>query len=579
MSDLTSPATIPADVNGYITLPVTVDATTLAQNAYAFIAAQIPGWVPPDGDLLAFAIQAMAMMVSARATIDAQVSTAIFQYFGGALLGVQPNLAASAETTTTWQMVDDQGYTVPAGTQIGFQTSGSTTVIFSTTADFTVPAGQTTTAAGAVTVQAQVAGSTANNIPDTTPITVVSSLAYVESVVATAVTSGGADAETTGAYLNRLSNQLQLLSPRPVLAADFALLAMNEPFVARALAIDNFNPNNNTLTAVDASFETGVGTWTAGTNTTVAQSTTWAADGTHSLSLTATASGAVSAQSGWYPVSAGSSWSGMFQAHAGSTGVAVTASLVWADINFNVLSTTNGTPVTDSTSGGVQCTVSGTGPSNCAYVRLKTSLTATASGQVHYVDECGLFSGLSVTTWSAGGQQTGQERCVTIVPVDIDGNALTGSDMTTLSNYLEGLRETNFLVNVVPPTYTAIAVVATLVCDPGTSLDSVQAVAETALEYYLSPANWGQDISPPNAVTQSQVTATQPSGGATPLQWLNDTTVYYLSVAAVLNAVPGVHHISALTLNGGTSDVNLAGYAPLPDASVSISVTAAPAGS
>lgn len=58
--------------------------------------------------------------------------------------------------------------------------------------------------------------------------------------------------------------------------------------------------HDNLLSANDASFEGGVGTWTAGPNTTIEQSSAEAADGSYSLLLTATAAGTISALSGMY---------------------------------------------------------------------------------------------------------------------------------------------------------------------------------------------------------------------------------------------------------------------------------------
>lgn len=51
----------------------------------------------------------------------------------------------------------------------------------------------------------------------------------------------------------------------------------------------------NLLSANDESVETNITGWAAGGNTTIAQSTTQALDGTHSLRLTSTASGTISA--------------------------------------------------------------------------------------------------------------------------------------------------------------------------------------------------------------------------------------------------------------------------------------------
>lgn len=556
----TAPATVPSAANGYIDLaiPGGSDPYQLTADAFAFIAAQIPGWTPAEGHLETWLIYACARMVSTLTQVAAQVPVSIFEYLGGALLGVPPSNGAAAEATTTWAMVDTQGYTVPAGTVVGYQTTGSTLVQFVTTAAFTVPPGSTSTAAGAVTIQAQTVGAAANGIP-AGPLVLVDQLAYVASITSTSTTSGGADAETTAAYLNRLSARLQLLTPRPVLAADYAVLAAQTAGVARALGIDNYNPYANMLTAVDASFETGVGTFTAETNCTVSQSASWGADGTHSLAMAATAAGSMTARSGWYPVSPGETYSALGTFHAATVAAPCAVDLVWADINFNVLTTVSGATTNDSTAGGVQVTSSGPAPTSAAYVALQPRVTAAGAGETHDVDETGVFLGTG-PTWGAGGQQTNQERMVTVVPVDANGNALTSTEMTSIQNSLSALRELNFEVWVVPPTYTAISVVAAVVTEPTASLGTVQTAVQAALTAYLSPGTWA-------------------GGGQSPPVWLNDTVVRYLSVAAVIDNVPGVHHIGSLTVNGGTTDITLAGAAALPQPTINVTVSAAPAGS
>jgi hypothetical protein len=554
---LTAPAVVPSAANGYITLNVTADPYQLAADAFAFIAEQIPGWVPAEGHLETWLIYACANMVSTLAQVAAQVPVEIFEYLGGSLLGVTPNAGVAAETTTTWTMVDSKGYTIPAGTVVGFATSGNTIVTFATTAQVIIPAGSTSTTAGAVTVQAQTVGAAANGIA-AGPMVLVDQLAYVASVSSTQPTSGGADAETTGAYLNRLSARLTLLTPRPVLAADYAVMAAQNAGVARALGIDNYNPYANMLTAVDASFETGVGTAVAVTNCTVAQTAAWGLDGTHSLAMTSVASGSMTARIGPYPVSPGQTYTGMGAFHAAATADPCAVDLVWADINKNILSTTTGTTTNDSTGGGVQVTVSAAAPTSAAYVYLQPRVTTVAASEVHDVDECGIVLGTS-TTWGAGGAQTGQERMVTVVPVDVNGNALTQTEMTSIQTTLAALREVNFEVWVVPPTYTAVAVVAQVVTEPTASLDTVQSAVQTALSNYLDPGMWA-------------------GGAQVPPVWLDDTTVYYLSVASVIDNVAGVHHIQSLTLNGGTSDVPLAGAVALPQPTINVTVTAAPAG-
>ena len=240
--------------NGYITLPLAVDPSLILAQALDYLAAQFPGWVPREGHLEVALLEVMARMVSQSAAVAAQVPLAIFQYFGTSLLGLPPGAGAPALMATTWTMVDTQGYTVPAGTLVAYPASGSTNVLFAVASAFTLPPGVQSSGPGAVLLQAMQPGAAANGLPPRACV-LVDALAYVATVASVAPTSGGTDAESLSAYLNRLSTELRLIGPRPILTPDFAALALNQPGVGRACAINGYNPadgsvNNERMVAV-----------------------------------------------------------------------------------------------------------------------------------------------------------------------------------------------------------------------------------------------------------------------------------------------------------------------------------------
>lgn len=274
---------------GYISLPVTTDPSVLLQTALLAIAGQLPGWVPNEGQIDTLLVEQFAQMASESAVVASSVSQLIFQYLGQ-IYGLQPQGGVAATAPTTWTMIDTKGYTVPGGTVVAYETSGNTLVQFQTVADFTVAPGQQATAAGAVQIEAQVVGTAANGIASSTSIVPVQQLAFVQSIQATAATSGGVDPETIAAYLNRLSNLFTISAPRPIEAPDFALLAQsatdangNSLGVARALAVNNLNPGRtitDATTNTDTSLVDPAGSFTADdvgrtvTGTGIAASTT-----------------------------------------------------------------------------------------------------------------------------------------------------------------------------------------------------------------------------------------------------------------------------------------------------------------
>ena len=196
----------------YLDVPIETDPDALAEDAFDYISDQVPGWEPNAGNLEVWLIEALARMSAEVRDLASMVPETIFRYFGGSLLGIEPIEAAGASADTTWTVID----TIVA-TEEGTESSGLG-------------------GAGAA-------------------MELIDPLDFVNTVVLTSATAGGVDAETDATYLNRLADNLRLLTPRPIVPDDFATLARNIPGVERALAIDGYNPvggtyNNERMVAV-----------------------------------------------------------------------------------------------------------------------------------------------------------------------------------------------------------------------------------------------------------------------------------------------------------------------------------------
>jgi hypothetical protein len=228
----------------YIDVPIETEPVDLAQDAFGYIEQQVPGWLPSPGNLEAWLIEAVAQLAGELRDLCQLVPDSIFEYFGSSVLALPPYAAQAAVGSTNWTMIDAAGYTVVAGTLVGISPPGVTDIYaYETVADFTVPAGQTT--ATAVQIRAIEAGAAASGVTGT--VQMLDPIDYVASIALTAPTSGGVDEEASDDYLNRLSNLLTLLSPRPILPQDFAVLVQSEvPAVARATAIDLWNNSTST---------------------------------------------------------------------------------------------------------------------------------------------------------------------------------------------------------------------------------------------------------------------------------------------------------------------------------------------
>lgn len=221
----------------YIAPPLTTEPDDLAAEAFAYLEDAMPGWSPAPGNLEVWLIESLAQLAGELADVESAVPTAIFRFFGDSLLNLPAHAAVAASGLTTWTMIDALGYTIPAGTLVGIPATGDELLPFEVVDDVTVAPGNTE--ASGVAIVATEPGVESNGF--LTAPQVIDSLDYVANVALDGETTGGVDAETDADYLTRLRELLTLLSPRPILANDFAVLARTVAGVDRATAIDNYN--------------------------------------------------------------------------------------------------------------------------------------------------------------------------------------------------------------------------------------------------------------------------------------------------------------------------------------------------
>lgn len=231
----------------YIEFQFSTDPSELWQDAVDYIKDRVPGWEPSEGSFINIQLEAESNMAAEVRDIGAVMPKAAFRAFGAKIINIPPADEAFATVPSTWTAKDNAGYTIIAGTLVAIPIDGSSNAGFEVVDDVTIPAGSTATAAGEVILQAVLPGSQATDLGGVgVLVDVVDSVAFVDNVALTAATSGGVDAEDDDAYLDRLSDELRLLTPRPILPEDFAVLARNTVGVGRAVALDGYNPADDT---------------------------------------------------------------------------------------------------------------------------------------------------------------------------------------------------------------------------------------------------------------------------------------------------------------------------------------------
>lgn len=222
-------------------LPEAIDPTSIEEETYEQIQARWPEWEPADGNLEVWIIKALAFRISELNETAVDVADEIFATYGQ-MRNIPRFDPAPAVGETTWTMVDDQGYTIPAGIEVVVPRSGNDLIMFEVTEEVVIPPGQTT---GTINLVAQEPGTSGNNL--TADPQLIDALAYVERIELTSPSTGGVDEEDLGAYLTRLTERLQVATETPIVPRDFEVIARTFlPFVSRAVARDGWDPGTET---------------------------------------------------------------------------------------------------------------------------------------------------------------------------------------------------------------------------------------------------------------------------------------------------------------------------------------------
>lgn len=170
----------------------------------------------------------------------------------------------------------------------------------------------------------------------------------------------------------------------------------------------------NLLTAVQASLEDGTTTgWAAVANCTISNSTAWSANGTHSLQLSSTASGNMSAAISVRPaVKPGVR---MVATATGRSAVSVRSVRIdirWYDVAGALISTTTGTAANDATGADTPWYATGVAPATAYSADVLVNVLSTGAGsEVHRFDKIGLFyypsdpgtGAAGAALWTPGG--------------------------------------------------------------------------------------------------------------------------------------------------------------------------------
>lgn len=215
--------------DNFVDVEIVTSASDLADEAIERLRESWDGWEPNEGDLEVIMVETIAPMAAAAAETAAQVPETIFRAYGTELIGLPYIVGVFATGAAIFTMVDDAGYTVPAGTEIDVDG-------FAFTTDEDVEVAEGDTVSTTVPITANTVGTAANDLTGEA-VNMVSSLAFVDAVELDGATEDGRDEEFDDEYQTRLSRELELQAKTLVTTRDYELMALSYAEISRAVAI------------------------------------------------------------------------------------------------------------------------------------------------------------------------------------------------------------------------------------------------------------------------------------------------------------------------------------------------------
>lgn len=159
-------------------------------------------------------------------------------------------------------------------------------------------------------------------------------------------------------------------------------------------------------------------------------------------------------------------------------------------------------------------------------------------------DQPGVYRALAIDGYNPTADTTGNLRTVAVILQGSDGQSVSGPTKTAVDAVLQADREVNFVVLVADPLITTINVATTVVKTPAAVSADVQANVDAVILAFLSPALWGG-----------------PKLEGDPA-WSSKPVVRIDELRSAIYQAAGVDHVTALTINTGTTDITLSSGKP-----------------
>lgn len=227
------------DVAPYVDLSIfDVTAQEVFDQALAVVQERLPGVTLNEANMEAVLMEALAVEVSELVFAANRLPGTIVEVLLR-LYGISRDFGAPAAVNLRFTVADTIGHEIPAQTFVRLTLADGNVLDLRTDATVIIPIGSNT---GTVYAIADTSTAAPNGLPAGTPVELLTSLAYVDSVVLADVPTGGRDEESAEGLLERGQALLQRLVSTLVTPQHFVAAAALTAGVVRAAAADNYNP-------------------------------------------------------------------------------------------------------------------------------------------------------------------------------------------------------------------------------------------------------------------------------------------------------------------------------------------------
>lgn len=222
-------------------MPIPRDPVEAEEQFDGVMRAAYPSWAPEPMDFMTEFRSAIAVLYAEVGELATRAGEEIFRYYGRGVASLPPTEETLAFGTATFTAQDTAGpYVIPEGLEITGRSPLGEARAFRTITTAIVLNGETT---ASVAVEAAEEGTEHNGIGG--PAEFSEYVDYLTAVEFDAPTSGGEDREGDEPFLDRLGDELAIMSPRPILPFHFEVLARRLG-AFRATAINGLDPVANT---------------------------------------------------------------------------------------------------------------------------------------------------------------------------------------------------------------------------------------------------------------------------------------------------------------------------------------------